>query len=75
MKATKTSPPMPEPPAGALLLTEKEAAARLRTSARTLQRERKKGRIAFVRVGAIGVGYRIEDLEAFIQYARVPQKG
>lgn len=49
------------------LLTEKEAAARLRISERTLRNIRGQGDIAYVRIGKRIVRYRPEDCDSFIE--------
>ena len=50
-----------------LLLTDAEAAKLTRLCPKTLYRERKAGRLAYVRVGTRRVLYRIEDLKAFAE--------
>jgi excisionase family DNA binding protein len=54
-----------------MLLTEKEAADRLRLCARTLRKERQAGRLHFVQIGR-SIRYSVSDLEAFIAACRVP---
>ncbi|OWQ95123.1 helix-turn-helix transcriptional regulator [Sphingopyxis witflariensis] len=48
------------------LLTEKEAAARLRISERTLRDIRGRGEIAYVRISARKILYRLEDCDNYI---------
>lgn len=48
------------------LLTEKEAAGRLRIGERTLRDIRNRGEIAFVRIGMRKILYRAEDCEKYI---------
>ncbi|MCC6493224.1 MAG: helix-turn-helix domain-containing protein [Pirellulales bacterium] len=60
---------MPEKPDdGRLLLTEREAAQRLALSPKTLYNLRKRGEIAFVRVGA-AIRYDVRSLLAWIDRA------
>jgi excisionase family DNA binding protein len=57
------------------LLTETEAAERLRVSLATLRRRRCEGRApAYIKVGA-SVRYRVEDLDAFIESCLVAAGG
>lgn len=51
------------------LLTEDEAAERLRVCARTLRKERQAGRLPYVLIGR-AVRYTLGDLESFIERAR-----
>ena len=61
-----TTPPRP-------VLNEREAARLLGVSRPTLQRYRRAGKplAAFVRVGARGIRYRVEDVEAALMRRRV----
>lgn len=52
-----------------ILLTEAEAAARLRVCTRTLRKERQAGRLTYVRIGT-KVLYSPDDLNRFIKDAR-----
>lgn len=52
-----------------LLLTEDEAADRLRLSARTLRKARQEGTLRYVLIGR-AVRYTLEDLESFIDSLR-----
>ncbi|WP_211258284.1 helix-turn-helix domain-containing protein [Sphingomonas sanxanigenens] len=56
----------------AMLLTEDEAAERLRLCSRTLRKERHAGRLPYVLIGR-AVRYTISDLESFIERARQDQ--
>jgi hypothetical protein len=51
------------------LMTEAQAAAYIGKSVKTLQRRRKTGQIAFIEDG--GIGYRLEDLDAYLAARRV----
>lgn len=53
-----------------MLLTEKEAAAELRVSTRTLRSIRQSGRLEFVRIGR-QIRYTPEGLEAFVEASTV----
>lgn len=48
------------------LLTEKQAAERLRVCTKTLYNMRRRGEIPFVRLKGRVIRYRIQDLDAFI---------
>lgn len=63
----RTDTPATEP----ILLDEREAATRLRISARGLWQLRADREIAFVKIGA-RILYRPRDLEAFIERKRRP---
>lgn len=52
-----------------LLLTEPEAAKRLRLCTRTLQKARKDGLLHFVLIGR-AVRYTVDDLESFVERLR-----
>jgi len=52
---------------GALLLTEREAAERLRISRRMLWSLRSQGKIAYVRIGKSAVRYSLDALNDFIK--------
>lgn len=52
-----------------LLLTEHEAAGRLRISARTLRRARQEGQLHYVLIGR-AVRYTLTDLESFVDRLR-----
>ena len=54
------------------LLTELEAAERLRVCPRTLRKERQAGRLAYILIGRC-VKYHPADLESFIERARICQ--
>lgn len=54
------------------LLTEREAAAYLKISARSLWEARKAGRVAVVKPTPFAVRYTIADLDAFIASQRQP---
>ncbi|WP_365894668.1 helix-turn-helix domain-containing protein [uncultured Sphingomonas sp.] len=51
------------------LLTETEAADRLRLCTKTLRKERKAGRLSYILIGR-AVRYTLDDLESFIARAR-----
>ena len=57
---------MPEPVRLPRLYTEREGASELRVSVDTLQRERKRGRIAFTRIGR-RIRYTEEHLRQYIE--------
>ena len=59
-----TAPARIEPES--LLLTEDEAAARLKISARTLRDLRKAGSIRYVQITARKIGYRPEDCAEYV---------
>lgn len=52
-----------------ILLTETEAAARLRLCTRTLRKERQAGRLRYVLIGRT-VRYTVEDLESYVEQLR-----
>ena len=52
------------------LLTEREAAAYLKISARSLWEARKAGRVAFVKPTPHSIRYAVADLEAYIATIR-----
>ena len=58
----------------AVLLTEAEAAARLKVCERTLRKERQAGRLSYVLIGRC-VRYTPEDLQTYVQRARQDVRG
>ncbi len=55
-----------------ILLTEAEAADRLRLCTRTLRKERQAGRLRYVLIGR-AVRYTVEDLESYVEQLRQVQ--
>ncbi|MDA0240523.1 MAG: helix-turn-helix domain-containing protein [Proteobacteria bacterium] len=61
----------PTPPQGKLLLSQREAAAMLSISTRTLFSIIKSGKLPAVRIGSGGVRVALSDLERFIDQQRI----